>query len=239
MQQIELQLGGRLYEGGIQNVSKFGALIQTAAPFPVGAPVRLTFNAADGERVSVMATVVSRIDPARAVRVGIAPGIAIRYAAGAEADIQRFVRAIVRAEERPNDTAHRYEPKKTRPMIAAISSSLRFATKRERDDAARVALQGSLEDFDAATLCAAMERARQSGRLKLERADAIATVDFVDGEIVRVQSSWHHGPRQVLRDVLGWTTGSFELRALPTVRTPMRDGLRVSHLLLERARAQP
>lgn len=229
MQSIELQLGGRLYEGSIQSLSKFGAVIETASTFPVGAAVRLTFTPASGTRVSVMATVVSCIDPPRAVRIGIAPGIVIRYAANAGADAQRFANAIARAG------TNGYEPKKTRPMIAPILSSLLFATKRDRDSAARAALQGSLEDFDAATLCSAMERTRQSGRLRLERADGSATIEFVDGEIVRVQSSWHHGPRQVLRNVLGWTTGSFELRSVPTVRPATRDGLRVSHLLLDRA----
>ena len=232
MQDIELQLGGRLYEGGIQSLSKFGALIETSTTFPVGASVRLTFTSGEGERASVMGTVVSRIEPPRAVRLGIAPGIAIRYAADADADVERFASAITRAQ----DGAKGYEPKKTRPMIAPILSSLRSATKLDLDDVAkRVALQGSLEDFDATTLCSAMEQTKQSGRLKLERADGIATIDFVDGKIVRVQSSWQHGPRQVLRAVLGWTTGSFELRSVPTVRNATHDGLRVSHVLLDRS----
>lgn len=226
---IELFVEDRRFEASMQSLSKFGALLRFDQALPVGAVVVIGFMD-DGERVLVGGTIVARIDVARAARMGIAPGVAVRFAAGEAVRLARLGRACAGLEPPPPFAA-------TRRMIQPVLSSLIAACTQILQPApGKPILTGLLADIDVATLLTILERTQKTGRLLLGRRGACATIDFENGKITAVQATWDVRVRRILHDVLQWGSGDFELQSVTPPTRTARQSWSVTHVLLEHAR---
>ena len=102
----------------------------------------------------------------------------------------------------------------------------------------RVMLRGSLADLQLPSLFGLIEQERKSGRLALVRGRDTASVEVLDGRIVRASHSSVPGDtRTVMMTLLDWTDGEFTLAAA-TPEPSSRPALALTHLLLEHARVR-
>jgi DNA-binding response OmpR family regulator len=122
-------------------------------------------------------------------------------------------------------------------VLEVILRARRWARQRQRDPA-QVVLRGTLSELGLPSLLTMFEQDRKSGHLSIMHDHFVATIDFVDGRIIRARSSeLDAGSHPVLMSLLDWKEGYFELThaETPTQAEPEIQGS-VTHLLLEHAR---
>ena len=99
-----------------------------------------------------------------------------------------------------------------------------------------VVLQGSLQDVALPAVLTLLEQERKTGRLVIKNGHT-AWIDLVEGRIV--DAGWSLADdqaRNVVFEVLDWTTGSFKLLANAAPRRDAGIAMAITHLLLEQAR---
>lgn len=122
-----------------------------------------------------------------------------------------------------------------REAAAQVEALLRFAVRE------RSAIEGSLAAMELATLLSVLELEGKTGIFEVESEGCAAEIELRRGEAVAARLLGAPAPPlEALRAMLGWQTGRFAFRALPTIRssrqswepTPMRA------LLAEAAKLQ-
>jgi CheY-like chemotaxis protein len=120
--------------------------------------------------------------------------------------------------------------------LEVILRARRWVRARQRDPE-RVVLRGTLGELALPSLLTMFEQERKTGQLSITHAHFVASIDFVEGRIVRARSSeLDAGTHPVLMSVLDWKEGYFELvTGAPPAGAPELE-TSVTHLLLEHAR---
>ncbi len=120
-------------------------------------------------------------------------------------------------------------------VLEVILRARRWARARQRDPE-RVVLRGTLGELALPSLLTMFEHERKSGQLAITHDHFVASIDFVEGKIVRARSSeLDAGSHPVLMSVLDWKDGYFELiTGSPPAELEIEAS--VTHLLLEHAR---
>lgn len=123
-------------------------------------------------------------------------------------------------------------------VLEVILRARRWARARQRDPE-RVVLRGTLGELALPSLLTMFEQERKSGQLSITHDHFVASIDFVDGRIVRARSSeLDAGTHPVLMSVLDWKDGYFEMTTGTQVAGPPELETTVTHLLLEHARVR-
>ncbi len=121
-------------------------------------------------------------------------------------------------------------------VLELILRVRRWVRVRQRDPE-RVVLRGTLGELALPSLLTMFEQERKTGQLSITHDHFVASIDFVEGKIVRARSSEiDAGSHPVLLSVLDWKDGYFELvTGKPPEGAPELETT-VTHLLLEHAR---
>lgn len=124
----------------------------------------------------------------------------------------------------------------TEPRMLAVGTGSIPIVPAPITAADRVMLRGDLALVCLPALLTLVEHERKSGRLELVAGYESATIELLDGRIVRASATAIAGDtRAVMLAVLDWTAGEFILvQASPAPAS--RPALGLTHLLLEHAR---
>ncbi|MBV8760408.1 MAG: DUF4388 domain-containing protein [Deltaproteobacteria bacterium] len=146
---------------------------------------------------------------------------------------------VIVMSEAPGDVARAFDrgaadflakPFTTLEVIARVRR-LALASHPEH-----VVLQGSLQEVGLRAVLTLLEQERKTGRLVVKNGHT-AWIDLVDGRIV--DAGWslsEDHARNVVFELLEWTSGSFKLLANAAPRRDAGIAMGVTHLILEQAR---
>jgi DNA-binding response OmpR family regulator/Tfp pilus assembly protein PilZ len=103
----------------------------------------------------------------------------------------------------------------------------------------RVVLRGALQELSLPTLLAMFELEQKTGILTIAQDDHVVWLTLARGRVVRARTIDEEDARTVLRRVLAWREGHFELTACEVLDGDRDDvGMSTTHLLLEHARVE-
>jgi DNA-binding response OmpR family regulator len=103
----------------------------------------------------------------------------------------------------------------------------------------RVVLRGALQELSLPTLLAMFELEQKTGILTIAQDDQVVWLSLSRGRVVRARTTDEDDARTVLRRVLAWREGHFELTACEVPDADRDDvGMSITHLLLEHARVE-